>query len=68
MDHFTRNVIHHEIRAVTSSAPPNPYDFIFSDDNNLALANQTSGSKRVTPEEWVAQGSFGIQEKLRTLA
>jgi len=68
MDHFTRNIIHHEIRAVTSSAPPNPYDFIFSDDNNLALANQTQGSKRITPEEWVKLGADEIQTRLHALA
>ncbi|KIY45708.1 hypothetical protein FISHEDRAFT_48789, partial [Fistulina hepatica ATCC 64428] len=68
MEHFTQAVIHHEIRAITSSAPPNPYDFIFDESNNLAFALETRGATRVTPEEWVARGADEIQAALHKLS
>jgi len=61
LDHFTQEIIHHELRAITSSAPPDPTDWVFSTENDLALAPETRGSERVKPEDWIMRGSAEMQ-------
>jgi len=65
LDHFTKEIIHNELRAVTSSAPPDPMDWVFSTENNLALAASTRGSERVKPEEWITRGPGEMQAAMR---
>jgi len=65
LDHFTKEIIHHELRAVTSSAPPDPADWVFSPDNNLALAPKTHGTERVQPEDWIMRGPSEMQLAMR---
>jgi len=65
LDHFTQDIIHHELRAVTSSAPPNPMNWVFSADNNLALAPEARGSERVQPEDWIMRGPDEMQTAMR---
>lgn len=65
LDHFTREIIHHELRTITSSAPPDPYDWVFSTENNLALAPETRGAERVKPAEWIERGPDEMQTAMR---
>lgn len=55
MDHFTNNIIRNELRAITSSAPPNPTHWAFVQENDLLFAGD-SRDTRVTPAEWMKRG------------
>jgi hypothetical protein len=68
LDHFTKEIIHNELRAVTSSAPPDPTNWVFSVENNLALMAETRGSERVQPEEWVKRGPDEMQATMRAVS
>jgi len=65
LDHFTKEIIHRELRTITSTAPPNPTDWVFSTENNLALAAETRGSERVKPEDWILRGPSEMQAAMR---
>jgi predicted membrane chloride channel (bestrophin family) len=66
LDHFTQEIIHHELRAVTTSAPPDPFDWVFSPENNLALGPESCGSQRVKPADWILRGPDEMQNAMRS--
>ncbi|KIY72571.1 UPF0187-domain-containing protein [Cylindrobasidium torrendii FP15055 ss-10] len=55
MDHFTNNIIRNELRAITSSAPPDPTHWAFVQENDLLFAGDAKDA-RVTPAEWMKRG------------
>jgi len=68
LDHFTHAIIPSELRAITSTAPPNPSDWVFERSNNLAFAGKTKGAERVSPEVWVLKGPEAMQSAMRDMA
>ncbi|KAF8154747.1 Bestrophin, RFP-TM, chloride channel-domain-containing protein [Crassisporium funariophilum] len=62
LDHFTHNIIRNELRAVTSTPPPDPARWAFVPENNLLFSNQLDD--RVSPEEWLSRGPFAMQKNL----
>ncbi|PPQ90166.1 hypothetical protein CVT25_012477 [Psilocybe cyanescens] len=62
LDHFTHSIIRNELRAVTSTPPPNPTRWAFVPENNLLFSNYTD--ERVTPEQWIARGPNAMQRNL----
>lgn len=83
MDHYCQNVIRTELHAITSTAPPDPTNWIFNYTNNLALAGAKCDSNihqgpgggchgwksiaRVSPEEWVRRGPTDMMACLRDI-
>ncbi|KAF9450845.1 UPF0187-domain-containing protein [Macrolepiota fuliginosa MF-IS2] len=63
LDHFT-NIIREELKAVTSTPPPDPSHWAFVPGNDLVFANN-EGDERIPPSEWVKRGP---DEILRTLS
>jgi len=68
LDHFTHAVIPSELRAITSTAPPNPSDWVFERSNNLAFVGKAKGVERVSPEEWIMRGPADMQTAMREMA
>jgi hypothetical protein len=62
LDHFTHNIIRNELRAVTSTPPPDPARWAFVPENNLLFSN--SLDDRVTPTEWLQRGANEMQRSL----
>ncbi|KAJ3568237.1 hypothetical protein NP233_g5846 [Leucocoprinus birnbaumii] len=62
LDHFT-DVIKEELRAMTSTPPPDISDWAFVDENDSLLADH-GGYQRIPPSEWVEKGVDGIYEAL----
>ncbi|KAF9017082.1 UPF0187-domain-containing protein [Hymenopellis radicata] len=61
MDHFTSNIIRNELRAITSTAPPDPARWAFAQENDLLFAGNYANDERVTPEEWMKRGYGSMQ-------
>ncbi|KAJ8689649.1 hypothetical protein PTI98_012530 [Pleurotus ostreatus] len=65
LDHFTHNIIRNELRAITSTPPPDPSTWAFSRQNDLIFASHVDEQvARIPPEEWVAKGYGKMQEAL----
>ncbi|KAF8965387.1 Bestrophin, RFP-TM, chloride channel-domain-containing protein [Flammula alnicola] len=62
LDHFTHNIIRNELRAVTSTPPPDPARWAFVPENNLLFTSNLD--ERVAPEQWIARGSVAMQRSL----
>ncbi|KAH9476018.1 UPF0187 protein [Psilocybe cubensis] len=62
LDHFTHNIIRNELRAVTSTPPPDPTRWAFVPENNLLFSNNTD--ERVSPDEWISRGPNAMQRNL----
>lgn len=62
LDHFTANIIRSELKAVTSSPPPDVGKWAFAPENNCLSGDNTGD--RFTPEEWVERGHRSIQAHL----
>ncbi|PPQ99416.1 hypothetical protein CVT24_005403 [Panaeolus cyanescens] len=62
LDHFTHNIIRNELRAVTSTPPPDPRRWAFVPENNLLFS--TNLDERVSPDEWLARGPKAMQKNL----
>ncbi|KAJ6480126.1 Bestrophin, RFP-TM, chloride channel-domain-containing protein [Mycena sanguinolenta] len=60
LDHFTQNIIRNELRALTSTAAPEPNRWIFSPENDMLFITDVERDERVTPNEWVRRGSGSI--------
>jgi len=65
LDHFTHNIIRNELRAVTSTPPPDPARWAFVAENNLLFSD--SLDDRVTPAEWLERGPIAMQQSLAEL-
>ncbi|KXN89029.1 hypothetical protein AN958_06380 [Leucoagaricus sp. SymC.cos] len=63
LDHFTNNIIRDELRAITSTPPPDVSIWAFAPENDSLLADH-EGHKRITPSEWVKKGPEGILQAL----
>jgi hypothetical protein len=68
MDHFTRNIIHTELVAVTSSPVPDINAWAFQPENDQCFDDYPvwRGTKGITPDEWLGRGLGKIQEELAT--
>ncbi|TFK68071.1 UPF0187-domain-containing protein [Pluteus cervinus] len=64
LDHFTHNIIRTELRAITSTAAPDPTNWAFSPENNLLFASNAHEDERVSPEEWLRRGYPEMQRQL----
>ncbi|KAL4259159.1 Voltage-dependent anion channel-forming protein YneE/VCCN1/2-like protein, partial [Pleurotus pulmonarius] len=65
LHHFTHNIIRNELRAITSTPPPDPSNWAFSRQNDLIFASHVDEQvDRIPPEEWVAKGYGKMQEAL----
>ncbi|KAF4610301.1 hypothetical protein D9613_010471 [Agrocybe pediades] len=62
LDHFTNNIIRNELRAVTSTPPPDPARWAFVSENNLLFSSNLD--ERVTPAEWISRGPIAMQKNL----
>jgi len=62
LDHFTHSIIRNELKAITSSPPPDPSRWAFVAENNLLFSNHQDD--RVSPEQWVARGAIAMQKSL----
>ncbi|KAF9044355.1 Bestrophin, RFP-TM, chloride channel-domain-containing protein [Panaeolus papilionaceus] len=62
LDHFTHNIIRNELRAVTSTPPPDPRRWAFVPENNLLFSQHLD--ERVSPDEWLARGPKAMQKNL----
>ncbi|KAH7907058.1 Bestrophin, RFP-TM, chloride channel-domain-containing protein [Hygrophoropsis aurantiaca] len=65
MDHFVRNIIRKELRAITAMPSPDPGVWAFSSENDFLFASATaSDADRVQPTDWVRRGVPKMQEAL----
>jgi len=62
LDHFTHSIIRNELKAITSSPPPDPSRWAFVAENNLLFSNHQDD--RVSPEQWMARGAIAMQKSL----
>ncbi|PPQ98587.1 hypothetical protein CVT26_013770 [Gymnopilus dilepis] len=62
LDHFTHNIIRNELKAITSTPPPDPTRWAFVPENNLLFSDTLD--ERVTPDEWIARGHIAMQRNL----
>ena len=53
-----------ELRAITSTAAPDPALWAFSPENNLVFASNIDNDERITPEEWLERGRPRMQQAL----
>ncbi|KAF8880641.1 UPF0187-domain-containing protein [Infundibulicybe gibba] len=71
LDHFTHNIIRNELRAITSTPPPDPAHWAFAPENDLVfgLAPAPGGgeNERVTPGEWIKRGIVEIESSLSVI-
>jgi len=67
LDHFTHNIIRTELRAITSTAAPDPALWAFSPENNLVFASNIDNDERITPEEWLERGRLRMQQALTVI-
>lgn len=61
---LTTTLIANELRAVTAVPPPNVAIWAFTSLNDMIFASQRENNERVSPEEWVKQGSSQMVEAL----
>ncbi|RXW20403.1 hypothetical protein EST38_g5458 [Candolleomyces aberdarensis] len=64
LDHFTSKIIRNELKAITSTPPPDPTKWAFVPENNLVFSHGTDVHERVSPDEWVARGPGAIMGSL----
>ncbi|KIK63996.1 hypothetical protein GYMLUDRAFT_162017 [Collybiopsis luxurians FD-317 M1] len=64
LDHFTHNIIRNELRAITSTPPPDIARWAFVPENDLLFASDVHNDERVTPQEWVSRGYAQMQHTL----
>ncbi|KAJ7595691.1 Bestrophin, RFP-TM, chloride channel-domain-containing protein [Mycena floridula] len=65
LDHFTNNIIRNELRAITSTAAPDPARWAFSPENDMLFAAELNSSgERVTPDQWLQRGYHQMQTAL----
>ncbi|KAF8908125.1 Bestrophin, RFP-TM, chloride channel-domain-containing protein [Gymnopilus junonius] len=62
LDHFTHNIIRNELKAITSTPPPDPTRWAFVPENNLLFFDTLD--ERVTPQEWISRGRVAMQRNL----
>lgn len=62
LDHFTHNIIRNELKAITSTPPPDPADWAFVPENNLLFSD--SIEERMSPNEWLSKGAAAMQASL----
>ncbi|KZP07969.1 UPF0187-domain-containing protein [Athelia psychrophila] len=70
MDHFTRVVIRHELRALTSAPAPKPSIWAFLPENNYIftphdLGTEKQEAEKVSPDAWMKRGSPEITAALQ---
>lgn len=63
LDHFTNNIIRSELRAITSTPPPDLHRWAFAPENDLLFANRVDG-ERISPSEWMERGHVRMQMML----
>lgn len=64
MDHFTKNIIRNELRALTGIPAPNPSIWAFCSDNDMIFAglDDTNNTlERVSPDQWLERGAAQMQ-------
>jgi len=67
LDYFCQNIIRLELRAITSSAVPDPADWAFSPSNDHVLDNgdmvghPSNHANHATPEQWIKKGSEAMK-------
>lgn len=59
LDHFN-NIIRNELRAITSTPPPDISRWAFGPENNLIFATRVDGD-RIPPSEWMGRGHVQMQ-------
>ncbi|KAJ2918117.1 hypothetical protein MD484_g2291, partial [Candolleomyces efflorescens] len=64
LDHFTSKIIRNELKAITSTPPPDPTKWAFAPENNLVFSHGTDVLERISPEEWIARGPGAIMSSL----
>ncbi|RXW20404.1 hypothetical protein EST38_g5459 [Candolleomyces aberdarensis] len=64
LDHFTSKIIRNELKAITSTPPPDPAKWAFAPENNLVFSHGTDVHERISPDEWVARGPGAIMGSL----
>ena len=72
LDHFTHNIIHNELQAITSAPLPDPDQWVFAPENDMLFIPQNVDLRpeamvnveRVTPHEWITRGYVKVQEAL----
>ncbi|KAF5354155.1 hypothetical protein D9756_007124 [Leucocoprinus leucothites] len=62
LDYIT-SIIKEELRAITSTSPPDISQWAFVDENDCLLADH-GGYERISPSKWVEKGCEGIFEAL----
>ncbi|KAF9531349.1 Bestrophin, RFP-TM, chloride channel-domain-containing protein [Crepidotus variabilis] len=65
LDHFTHNIIRNEMKAITSTPPPDPAHWAFVLENNLLFSHNFD--ERVSPAEWMARGPNAMLRSLNQL-
>ncbi|KAK7062644.1 Glycine--tRNA ligase 1, mitochondrial [Paramarasmius palmivorus] len=61
LDHFTQNIIRNELKAITSTATPDPARWAFVAENDLLFARNYHTDERLTPQDWMARGYVQMQ-------
>ncbi|KAH6909999.1 Bestrophin, RFP-TM, chloride channel-domain-containing protein [Coprinopsis sp. MPI-PUGE-AT-0042] len=61
LDHFTSNIIHNELKAITAAPPPHVRKWIFHPENNLLFSGF---DERTPPDVWVSKGHNAIAAAL----
>ncbi|KAF5391116.1 hypothetical protein D9757_003061 [Collybiopsis confluens] len=64
LDHFTQNIIRNELRAITSTPPPDIARWAFVPENDLLFASDYQNDERVSPQEWINRGYAQMQHAL----
>ncbi|ESK91588.1 UPF0187-domain-containing protein [Moniliophthora roreri MCA 2997] len=64
LDHFTQNIIRNELKAITSTAAPDPARWAFVPENDLLFARNYHTDERLSPQDWMARGYVQMQSAL----
>lgn len=64
MDHFVRNIIRKELRAIMAMPTPDPSVWAFSSENDLLFASSDT-EERVSPLDWVQRGIPKMRDALK---
>ncbi|KAE9390567.1 UPF0187-domain-containing protein [Gymnopus androsaceus JB14] len=64
LDHFTNNIIRNELRAITSTPPPDIATWAFAPENDLLFSSDVHSDARITPQEWLERGYVQMQHAL----
>ncbi|EEB97189.1 hypothetical protein MPER_03542 [Moniliophthora perniciosa FA553] len=64
LDHFTQNIIRNELKAITSTAAPDPARWAFVPENDLLFARNYHTDERLTPQVWMTRGYVQMQSAL----